>query len=68
MAQAPAPRSPDPIQQWIELTQVLIGAASGWAAGDPDQESATAGADIRRIMVMNSALQSALVTAQAARQ
>ena len=55
--------TPDIIKQWMEITQSLIGAAAGYAAGDPEHQREGVQADIVRMRVMANALTAALQVA-----
>ena len=57
---------PEPIQQWIDLTNNLIVVAAAWAAGDPEHQYPEAAGNLTRVMVLNAAFQAALTTAAAA--
>jgi len=58
---------PEPIQQWLDLTNLLMAVAEAWAAGDPDQQSPDALANMTRITIRNTALASVLASARANR-
>jgi len=58
---------PEPIQQWLDLTSMLMQVAEAWAAGDPDQQSPDAQANLVRLRIRNTAFASVLASAAANR-
>ena len=61
----PTTKSVDVIEQFIALGLVLIQAAVDYAGGAPDERPPEeVSADIRRLLTMTSALQSALMQAE----
>ena len=61
------PDIPEPIQQWLDLTNMLMQVAEAWAAGDPDQQSPSAQANLVRLRIRNTAFASVLASAAANR-
>jgi hypothetical protein len=59
--------TPELIQHWLDNTSLLMLVAEAWAAGDPDQQSADALANLTRIQIRNTALASVLASARAMR-